>query len=234
MEKKFTIVIPIFNEVESIFELVEEINTVFKNNEFQILIVNDGSTDSFLQESKIALFKNNIDVISHEYNKGKCAAMLTGVKNSKNSLICIMDGDGQNPPLEAKKMLNIWEKDNKSKFKILCGHRVDRMDNLKKRISSKVANYVRRLILKDNCFDTACALKVFRKVDYLKLDYFKNMHRFLPALFIGSGGKVINIPVSDRKREKGVSKFNFNNRFWVGIIDLLKVLYFLKFKRRHK
>ena len=83
MEKKFTIVIPIFNEVESIFELVEEINTVFKNNEFQILIVNDGSTDSFLQESKIALFKNNIDVISHEYNKGKCAAMLTGVKNSK-------------------------------------------------------------------------------------------------------------------------------------------------------
>ena len=234
MQKKFTIVIPIFNEVESIFELVEEIFSVFKNYQFELLIVNDGSTDTFINESKKKFLKNNINIVSHSTNKGKCVAMLTGIKKSKNNIICVIDGDGQNPPSEAKKMLEFWMKEDAFDFKILCGHRINRMDNFIKRISSKIANYVRRLILKDDCFDTACALKVFHKKDYLKLGYFKNMHRFLPAMFKYYGGKVINIPIIDRTRKKGASKFNFNNRFWVGIIDLLKVLYFLKFKRSNK
>ena len=160
--------------------------------------------------------------------------MLTGIKKSKNNIICVIDGDGQNPPSEAKKMLEFWMKEDALDFKILCGHRINRMDNFKKRISSKIANYVRRRILRDDCFDTACALKVFHKKDYLKLGYFKNMHRFLPAMFKHYGGKVVNVPIIDRKRKRGTSKFNFNNRFWVGIIDLFKVLYFLKFKRSDK
>ena len=131
-------------------------------------------------------------------------------------------------------MLEFWMREDDFDFKILCGHRVNRMDNFIKRISSKIANYVRRLILTDDCYDTACALKVFQKKDYLKLSYFKNMHRFLPAMFKYNGGKVINIPIIDRTRKKGTSKFNFNNRFWVGIIDLLKVFYILKFKRSNK
>ena len=92
-----------------------------------------------------------------------------------------------------------------------------------KKFSSKVANIVRKFILNDDCDDTACALKVFNKKDYLKIDYFKNMHRFLPALFKMKKGRIFNVLVDDRQRFAGISKFNFNNRFWIGMIDLFKV-----------
>lgn len=131
-------------------------------------------------------------------------------------------------------MIDFWIKESSHTFKILCGHRVNRMDNFKKQISSRMANYIRKIILNDDCFDTACALKVFRKEDYLKIKYFRNMHRFLPAMFKNQNGKVINIEVSDRIRKKGISKFNFNNRFWVGIIDLVKVFYFTRMERRKR
>ena len=78
-------------------------------------------------------------------------------------------------------------------------------------------------MLNDDCYDTACAMKVFKKTDYLKIPYFKNVHRFIPALFKMNKGTIINFKVNDRVRTKGKSKYNFNNRFWVGIIDVYKV-----------
>ena len=91
---------------------------------------------------------------------------------------------------------------------------------------SKVANTIRKFLLKDDCNDTACALKIFNRSHYLKIKYFRNMHRFLPALFKMNNCKIFNVQVDDRLRYSGVSKYSFNNRFWVGIIDLIKV-YFL-------
>ena len=161
--------------------------------------------------------------------------MSTGVQKASNNLVCIIDGDGQNPPYEIKNLVDKWKKipENKKYFAIVCGNRKNRVDTPIKKISSKVANKIRKLILNDDCNDTACALKVFRKTDYLKIKYFKNMHRFLPALFKMNGGEIFNIPVNDRKRFGGKSKFNFNNRFWVGIIDLIKVRILIK-KRSNK
>ena len=230
----FTIIIPIYNESDSIFVLVKEVKKEFRGKLPEIIIVDDGSTDSFASEKK--KLTNNIKIISHKNNLGKCMAMMTGVKAANNNVICIIDGDGQNPPYEIKKMIDYWYQVTKNwkSFVLICGNRKKRKDTFLKRFSSKVANIVRKFILNDDCDDTACALKVFHKKDYLKLGYFKNMHRFLPAMFKYYGGKVINIPIIDRTRKKGASKFNFNNRFWVGIIDLLKVLYFLKFKRSDK
>ena len=141
--------------------------------------------------------------------------MSTGVQKASNNLVCIIDGDGQNPPYEIKNLVDKWKKipENKKYFAIVCGNRKNRVDTLIKKISSKVANKIRKLILNDDCNDTACALKVFRKTDYLKIRYFKNMHRFLPALFKMNGGEIFNIKVNDRRRFGGESKFNFNNRF---------------------
>ena len=129
------------------------------------------------------------------------------------------------------KHLNPYLKAIKSKpftYSIICGNRKKRKDTFLKRLSSKIANKIRKLILKDDCNDTACALKVFRKQDYLKLEYFKNMHRFLPALFKMNGGKVFNVLIDDRERLAGISKFNFNNRFWIGIADLFRVWILIK------
>ena len=221
---RFTIIIPIFNETESIFKLIEEIFTEFNKISPEIVIIDDGSTDSFQKDFRKKKLKK-IKVYKHKFNLGKCKAMNTGVRKAKNNLVCIIDGDGQNPPYEIKNLINKWEEipKNKKQFSIVCGNRKNRADSLIKKISSKLANKIRRFILNDDCNDTACALKVFRKRDYLKIKYFKNMHRFLPALFKMNNGEIFNIPINDRKRFGGKSKFNFNNRFWIGIVDLIKV-----------
>ena len=228
----FTIIIPIYNESDSIFILVKEIKKEFRGKLPEIIIVDDGSTDSFASEKK--KLTNNIKIISHKNNLGKCMAMMTGVKAANNNVICIIDGDGQNPPYEIKKMIDYWYQVTKNwkSFVLICGNRKKRKDTFLKRFSSKVANIVRKFILNDDCDDTACALKVFNKKDYLKIKYFKNMHRFLPALFKMKKGRIFNVLVDDRQRFAGVSKFNFNNRFWIGIIDLFKVWLLINKKER--
>tara|TARA_Y200000002_G_C22242252_1_gene480170 strand:- start:130 stop:513 length:384 start_codon:yes stop_codon:yes gene_type:complete len=118
-------------------------------------------------------------------------------------------------------------------FALVCGNRTKRQDSMSKRISSKVANKIRKIMLDDDCDDTACALKVFSKDDYLQLKYFRNMHRFLPALFKINSGKIFNVPVDDRKRTNGISKYSFHNRFWIGILDLINV-WLMVLKRRKK
>lgn len=232
MNKKITLIIPIYNEEESIFSLIDEITEEFRNYFTEVLIIDDGSSDNFKKKFKFKKIKNIVIKCIHlEKNMGKCFAMMAGVKNSKNNLICVLDGDGQNPPKEARKMIDFWCKKKRTKYTLLCGHRVDRQDNFKKKISSKIANSVRKFLLNDDCSDTACALKVFNKLDYLELKYYRNMHRFLPALFKSNSGNIINIKVHDRKRKSGISKFNFNNRFWVGIIDLIRFWYLINFNK---
>ena len=229
--KQFTIIIPIFNEVDSIFNLLSEVEKVFKSKNIEILIVDDGSSDDFKEKRKF--LKKNFKIKVHSRNLGKCKAMLTGIQSASNKIVGILDGDGQNPPSELKKLFNFWIKipQKDKKFALICGNRISSQDTLIKRLSSKLANKFRKFILKDDCNDTACALKVFSKSDYLKIPYFKNMHRFLPALFKMNNGKIFNIPVQDRRRFAGKSKYNFNNRFWVGIKDLYNVWVLVTFKK---
>ena len=225
MAKKFTIIIPIYNEIDAIFPLLNEINEEFKSEMPEIIIVDDGSTDNFLKKFEIIKKNKNIVLKKHPENLGKCVAMMTGAKSAKYNLLVFMDGDGQNPPSEVRKLVDKWcelKKKNRRSL-LICGNRTKRKDNFIKRISSKFANNFRKKVLNDNCNDTACALKALEKKDYVNLEYFRNMHRFLPALFILKDIEVINLPVLDRPRTLGKSKFNFHNRFWVGIIDLIKV-----------
>ena len=228
----FSIIIPIFNESECVFMLVDEIQKEFGLQKPEIVIVDDGSNDDFRKKENL-LTRKKINVFYHSQNLGKSKAMETGIRKSKNDLICVMDGDGQNPPYEIKKFIDMWKKLSKKDkiFGLICGNRIHRKDTLLKKFSSLIANKLRKLLLNDDCDDTACAFKLFRRQDYLKIKYFKNMHRFLPALFKMHGGKIFNIMVNDRKRFGGKSKFNFNNRFWIGIIDLAKV-WILIHKRR--
>ena len=231
--KNFTIIIPIFNESESIFKLIKEIKVEFKKIP-EIIIVDDGSTDSFINRTN-EIIQKNITIFTHSKNLGKCKAMLTGVSNSSNELICVIDGDGQNPPYEVRNLINYWnelDKLDKKKF-LICGNRRKRKDKLTKRLSSKIANLIRKFVLDDDCNDTACALKVFMRSEYLKISYFRNMHRFLPALFKANNCKIFNVLVDDRPRTSGVSKYSFHNRFWIGIIDLVKVWIFLKKEKKN-
>ena len=232
--KNFSIIIPIYNESESIFKLIEEIEAEFHKGCPEIVIVDDGSNDDFNKQINM-IKKKSFIIKRHSKNYGKCKAMMTGIAAANNNLICVIDGDGQNPPYEIKKLISFWESltvKEKQKF-LICGNRKHRKDTLTKRISSKVANFVRKRFLNDDCHDTACALKIFLKEEYLKIKYFKNMHRFLPALFKMHNCKIFNVDVDDRPRKSGISKYSFNNRFWVGIVDLVQVWSLIKKEKKN-
>jgi len=229
---KFSIVIPVFNEEESIGVLIEEIYRNLENYSFEVVIVNDGSKDK-TSNSIINLKKefNSLRLISHELNYGQSASIKTGVHYAKYDWIVTLDGDGQNDPSNIKEMFYVLEEHNNDKNLVVVGNRLKRKDSFSKRISSKLANKIRRFILNDDIQDTGCGLKLFSRDSFLKLGFFNHMHRYLPALFIMNGHKVISVDVHHRYRNKGVSKYGFYNRAWVGLVDLFGVLWL---KRRSK
>ena len=110
---------------------------------------------------------------------------------------------------------------------MVAGQREKRHDNALRRLSSKYANAIRSFVLKDGMRDTGCSLKLIRREDYLRLPYFDHMHRFLPALLMRDGVKILTAEVSHRPRERGVSKYGFWDRLWVGIFDLVGVRWLL-------
>ena len=126
-------------------------------------------------------------------------------------------------------MLEIWEKEYKnSDFLLLIGNRIRRKDTFSKKLASRLALYIRKIILKDNTPDTGCGIKIFSKSTFLSLPYFDHIHRFLPALVNRQGGRVISIPVSHRARVGGKSKYSNWLRFRVGILDLWGVFWLIR------
>lgn len=222
----FSLVIPIFNEEKNIKSLLEEVTLFLKDyKNYEILLVNDASTDNSINEIK-KLNNNKISLINNSSNKGQSFSINEGIKNSVNSIIITLDGDGQNDPKDIPKLLNHYLANED--VKLVGGIRKKRKDNLIKILSSKVANFVRSKILSDNCKDTGCSLKIFDRDIFLSLDYFNGMHRFLPALFKGYGYKTYFIDVNHRERKYGFSKYGTFNRLFKGINDMLRVYKILK------
>ena len=217
----FSIVIPLFNEEKNIVNLINEIrDKLFKYNNYEIILVNDASTDSTLKVIK-NIKKENILILDNIINKGQSFSIKEGIKFSSNETIITLDGDGQNDPGDINKLLNIYI--NNPDIKMVGGIRSKRKDSIIKVISSKLANYFRSRILNDGCKDTGCSLKVFDKNIFLEFPYFDGIHRFLPALFKCFGYKTFFVEVNHRKREFGVSKYGTLNRFFKGIRDIIKV-----------
>ena len=222
----FSIVIPIFNEEDNIEILIDEIFLNLNDySEFEIILVNDGSIDN--SSATISNLKyQNLKLIDRSVNKGQSYSILEGVKNSKYQTIITLDGDGQNNPKDIPILLNKYFSDKQ--LSLVGGIRVKRKDSFIKILSSRIANRVRSFILKDNCSDTGCSLKVFDKKIFLTFPFFTGMHRFLPALFSGFGYKTFFQEVDHRKRKKGFSKYGTFDRLYKGIIDIRKVINILK------
>ena len=217
----FTIIIPIYNENKNIYNLVNEIiNLNFKN--YEIIIVDDCSTDEFIKEGKSKLNNiKNLRIISNKINMGQSFSIYEGVNNSNFDTIITIDGDGQNDPSDINKLYDKFNSSNK--IKLVGGLRIKRKDRFLKRISSKIANTIRQYFLNDNCLDTGCSLKVFSKKSFLKIKYFDGMHRFLPALFKNNGDRCEYLPVNHRIRKFGKSKYGTLDRLYKGLLDLFYV-----------
>ena len=226
----FSIVIPIYNEAQNIKSLVYEIfNSLKDHNDFEVIIVNDFSSDNTIDVVNALQKKLNISLINNPKNKGQSFSIHKGVLKSKNNTIITIDGDGQNNPIDIIKLLQIYF--SKKEISLVGGIRVKRKDSLIKIISSKIANNIRSNILKDGCKDTGCSLKVFNKSVFLQFPFFDGIHRFLPALFTGYGYKTLFIAVDHRPRIRGYSKYKIVDRLYRGIIDIIKVK---KIIREHK
>tara|TARA_A100000164_G_C21882031_1_gene760786 strand:- start:841 stop:1539 length:699 start_codon:yes stop_codon:yes gene_type:complete len=225
----FSIIIPIYNEEKNIEKLFKEIVQTLSefNTVYEIVLINDASTDS--SSTVINNLKNNnsfVKLINNNYNQGQSYSLIKGIKSSLHDTIITLDGDGQNDPKDIPNLLEKYTND--SQTKLVGGIRVDRKDNILKRISSKIANKIRKYLLNDDCDDTGCSLKIFSKDIFLRFPEFDGLHRYLPALFKGHGCKTNFLPVTHRYRAHGKSNYGTFGRMFKGIFDILRVKKILK------
>lgn len=230
MVPDLSVVVPVKNEAENILPLVTEINAALENFiDFEIVYVDDGSDDA--TPEKLAETREKfprLRVVRHATSCGQSQAVATGVKYARGAWIATLDGDGQNDPADIPAMIRRRDQEaaaagSDGALVMIAGHRQKRHDTWFRRLSSRVANGVRSGLLKDATPDSGCGLKLFARQTFLDLPRFDHMHRFLPALVIRAGGKVVSVRVNHRPRERGTSKYGLWNRLWVGIVDLFGV-----------
>jgi dolichol-phosphate mannosyltransferase len=225
------VVIPAHNEVDNVGLLAEEIHAALDGRiDFEILFVDDASTDdTLLRLLALARRCPRVRLLRHRANAGQSTALLSGVRHARGALVATLDGDGQNDPADIPSLLERWEDERRGDGSgaplLLAGWRASRRDTWVRRLSSRIANGVRRRVVGDGTADTGCGLKLFLRTDFLALPYFDHMHRFLPALFLRHGGRVVSVPVNHRQRLHGQSHYGIANRLFVGIVDMAGVLW---------
>ncbi len=226
-----SIIIPVFNESESIGYLLDEVLNVMHNNKinFEIVVVNDGSKDNtsnVLDELSHTI--KELSVISLRKNYGQTAAMSAGFDNSNGEIVITLDGDLQNDPNDIPILISHINEG----YDLICGWRYDRKDKLiNRRIPSKIANKLIAKVTGLKLHDYGCSLKAFKKeiLDDIKL--YGELHRFLPVLANIEGAKIKEIKVNHRSRKYGSSKYGIDRTFRV-LMDLLTVWFMTKFLTR--
>jgi dolichol-phosphate mannosyltransferase len=221
-----SVVVPVHNEAPNLLPLIHAISAALAGIEHEIVYVDDGSSDatpSILAETARNL--PNFVHIRHRNSCGQSAAVITGVRAARGTYIATLDGDGQNDPGDIPAMLEaaLAAEAFGPKPVLIAGHRTTRKDSEAKRWGSRIANAVRGRLLKDGTPDTGCGLKLFRRAAFLEVPHFDHLHRFLPALFIRSGGHVVSVPVRHHPRTHGASHYGTWDRLRVGIVDLFGV-----------
>ena len=226
------IVVPVRNEAKNIAPLVEEIATALAGRAFEIIYVDDGSSDATGAElSALMRERPYLRQIRHATSCGQSAAVRTGVRAARAPIVATLDGDGQNDPAFLPALIKPLEEGDKN-VGLVAGQRVGRKDTGFKKVQSRIANGVRGAILKDGTRDSGCGLKAFRRDVFLGLPYFDALHRFLPALVRRDGHAVAYVDVKDRQRRAGVSNYGLWDRLWVGILDLAGVWWLIRRRKR--
>jgi dolichol-phosphate mannosyltransferase len=227
-----SVVIPVKDEAGNVVPLAREIAAALGGERYEAIFVDDGSRDATASELLGLRGEMPIRVLSHSRNQGQSRAVRTGVRAAKGHIVVTLDGDGQNDPADIPKLLAGFRAGAVDpNFGMLAGEREKREDSWKKRMASRYGNRVRRWLLSDNAKDTGCGLKVFGREAFLTLPYFDHMHRYLITLMLREGYEVRFMPVGHRPRGAGRSKYGVWDRAWVGLADLIGVLWL---KRRFR
>lgn len=222
-----SVVVPLFNEEENVPILQEELTAALQGLDYEIIFVDDGSIDGTV--SRIAP-DSRVRLLQFERNAGQSAAMYAGLHAARGAVAVLLDGDLQNDPADIPKLLAEIERG----ADLVCGYRAQRKDTAVKRITSRVANFVRSRFTKDGVRDTGCTLKAMKRECVGALLPFKGMHRFIPALVKGAGYSLVEIPVNHRPRKFGESKYGLGNRALRATTDMFGVRWLLSRRLSYK
>lgn len=226
-----SVVIPARDEAANLPGLIDEVRTALEGRSFEIIIVDDGSSDETPDLlAAIGAEDHRVGTLRNAVSIGQSGALFRGAHHARGRVIATLDGDGQNNPVSLPDMIDRLI--TSPELGIVAGQRVGRKDTTIKRLSSRIANAVRSTILKDGTRDTGCGIKAFRRSAFVLMPYFKGMHRYLPALFAGDGWGVGHHDVIDRPRRHGQSKYGVFDRLSVGITDIFGVWWLIRRRRK--
>ena len=227
-----SVVVPVRNEAGNVAPLVAEIATALAGRNFEVIYVNDGSSDATEAELKALQAQYPwLRQVRHAQSCGQSAALRTGMVAARGAIVVTLDGDGQNDPAFLPKLVDALEH-GAPKVGLIAGQRVGRKATGFKRFQSRVANAIRGTILRDGTRDSGCGLKAFPREVGLALPYFDGLHRFLPALVRREGKDIGYVDVVDRPRQHGMSNYGFWDRLWIGILDLAGVWWLIRRRKR--
>lgn len=225
-DRRLSVVVPLYNEEGNVALLHQRILEALEKtgNPFEIILIDDGSRD---QTVEIAKRLSPVTLIEFRKNFGQTAAFDAGFKAATGDIIITLDGDLQNDPADIPLLLEKMEEG----YDVVSGWRHKRQDPFMKKISSRLANMVRSILIQDNIHDSGCSLKAYRKECFEGVDLFGEMHRFIPAILMLDGFKVGEVKVSHHPRIHGVTKYNWK-RGVKGILDMIFLWFWRKYSMR--
>jgi dolichol-phosphate mannosyltransferase len=217
---ELSVVVPVFNEEENIALLQSELAAALAGTDHEIIFVDDGSTDTTVARINTS---PAVRIVRFERNRGQSAAIYAGAQAARGKIVVFIDGDLQNDPADIPRLMG----EIAGGADLVCGYRLKRKDTVTKRLTSRIANFVRSRFTKDGVRDTGCTLKAMRRECIPALVPFKGMHRFIPALVKGAGYRLVEVPVNHRPRRFGQSKYGFGSRAVRATVDMLGVRWLL-------
>lgn len=226
-----SVVIPAFEEAESIAEVVSEAVGVFDAafESFEIIVVDDGSADNTAGAlAELAQNEPRLKVVRHPRRSGKSAALRTGMIEAQALWVATMDGDGQDDPRSIVDMAAAVDLSTIGEVGVVAGCRTNRTDGANRKLASRFANGLRRSLLNDDCPDTACGLKLIVRDLFLAMPFFDALHRYLPAWTRHLGYGVACVDVVNRPRAAGSSKYTNFGRAVAGLFDLMGVIWLMR------
>jgi len=228
--KKISVIIPLFNEEESIRPLFIDLKKALRgiSSDHEIIFIDDGSSDKSLHIIKdLAKTDNKIRYFSFRTNYGKSAALQVGFYNATGDVVVTMDSDLQDDPVEIANLLKKLEEG----FDLVSGWKKKRFDPLIKRISSRFFNFVTRILTGIKIHDFNCGLKAYRKLVTESINVYGELHRYIPVLANWKGFSVSEVIVKHHPRRYGKTKYGLS-RFFKGFIDLITVIFTTRYAKR--
>lgn len=221
-----SVVVPLYNEEGNVAELYRKIYEAVQKigRPFEIIFIDDGSKDGTLEAAKKL---SPLKLISFRKNFGQTAAFDAGFKAAKGEIIITLDGDLQNDPADIPLLLEKMAEG----YDVVSGWRHKRQDPWSKKIPSRIANLLRKVLIHDNIHDSGCSLKAYKRECFTDVDLFGEMHRFIPAILELEGYRVGEVKVTHHPRIHGVTKYNWKRGF-KGFVDMVSIWFWRKYSHR--